>query len=167
MADATETIATNVPPVKRIFRIVGRSEAERPFSGEHCRQGGRWSSPGIHLAYACASPGGAVLEHLAHGGGSARRGAQVMVCAQLPASRWPAVTDPPTGWRARPYSRSIRDVGDRWAEGNESLALLVPSALADEEWNVLINPEHPRFAQLKILAIRPVVIDPRLRGRRD
>lgn len=151
------------PEVRQIYRIVSRAAADSPFSGEHCRQGGRWSSPGVHLAYASASPVGALLEHLANGGGKARR-AMVLVCATLPDSRWPALVSPPEGWRAHPHSPRIREIGDHWVEREESLVMLVPSALIDEEWNVLINPDHPDFGKLQVQAIRPVIVDPRLRS---
>ena len=165
-ADDSSATASTPPRLRHLYRIVARSQADAPFTGEHCRQGGRWSTPGVHLAYASASPGGALLEHLAHGGGASRR-PMVLVCARLPATRWPALSSPPPGWRARPYSRRIRAVGDRWIESAESLLLLVPSALIEEEWNVLINPEHPQFRRLEVEAIRAVVIDPRLRGGRS
>lgn len=155
----------NVSRLRHLYRIVARSQADTPFTGEHCRQGGRWSTPGVHLAYASASPGGALLEHLAHRDGASKR-PMVLVCAQLPAIRWPVLESPPPGWRARPYSQRIRAVGDRWIESGESLLLLVPSALVEAEWNVLINPEHPQFRRLRVQAIRAMVIDPRLRGTR-
>ena len=160
---AMRTADRRVPGVRQIYRIVARRDAESPFSGARCRQGGRWSTPGVHLAYASASPGGALLEYLAHGGGRAST-PMVLVCARLPAARWPAVTDPPPGWRARPYSPRIRALGDEWINAGASLALLVPSALAEEEWNVLVNPAHPHFARLHVLAIHPLVVDPRLRS---
>ena len=150
------------PRFRHLFRIVARRFADQPFSGEHCRQGGRWSSPGVQLAYASASPGGALLEHLANGGSRARHPV-VLVRARLPQSRWPALADPPRGWRARPYSQRIRSIGDQWIESGRSLAMLVPSALVEEEWNVLVNPEHADFGRLRVETIRPVVIDPRLR----
>src|SRR5690606_11408433 len=71
-----------VPGVSEIYRIVARRDAESPFSGARCRHGGRWSTPGVHLAYASASPGGALLEYLAHGGGRAST-PMVLVCARL------------------------------------------------------------------------------------
>ncbi len=41
-------------------------------------------------------------------------------------------------------------VGDHWLSEKRSLLLKVPSMLVPETWNVLVNPEHPDAALLKI-----------------
>jgi RES domain-containing protein len=43
-----------------------------------------------------------------------------------------------------------------------SLALMVPSVPIRAEWNVLINPLHPRINELKIDAPQPFVFDARM-----
>jgi RES domain-containing protein len=44
--------------------------------------------------------------------------------------------------------------------------LLVPSVVAREEWNVLVNPAHPLAASIVVGVPRPVVWDERLFSRR-
>lgn len=72
----------------------------------------------------------------------------------------------PTDWRALPYARHIRDVGDQWIQSDSSLAMSVPSALVPRESTILINPDHRDFHQLRVLSIEALVMDPRL-IRRD
>ena len=49
------------------------------------------------------------------------------------------------------------------ADGRQ-LALRVPSAVARGEFNVLVNPAHPQFGQIRLLADDPLALDPRLFG---
>jgi hypothetical protein len=49
----------------------------------------------------------------------------------------------PVGWDAIPTGRVSLDVGEAWATEKKSALLLVPSVIVPEEFNVLINPQHP------------------------
>lgn len=58
----------------------------------------------------------------------------------------------PRGWNAaRPRPATAR-VGAQWVASLRSLTLLVPSAHVPggEQMNLLLNPRHLRFADLKI-----------------
>jgi RES domain-containing protein len=69
----------------------------------------------------------------------------------------------PPEWRAEPPPPQLRAVGDDWVREERSLGLRVPSAVVPEEFNVLVNPAHPRFPEIRILGTpRPAVLDPRL-----
>jgi RES domain-containing protein len=46
-----------------------------------------------------------------------------------------------------------RQIGDEWLRSRRSLLLEVPSVLAPETWNVLVNPEHAEADQLKIVRV--------------
>jgi RES domain-containing protein len=58
-----------------------------------------------------------------------------------------------------------RATGDRWlAEGRTPL-LSVPSALAPEAFNYLLNPVHPRARATRVVATFAHPLDPRLARR--
>lgn len=57
---------------------------------------------------------------------------------------------------------ACRDLGTRWAESGRSLALRVPSAASQQEWNVLLNPRHTDFAQVEIFAPEEFRFDERM-----
>jgi RES domain-containing protein len=57
---------------------------------------------------------------------------------------------------------STRDLGDIWMRERSSLALMVPSVPIRVEWNVLVNPLHPRITQLQIDPPQPFVFDARM-----
>jgi RES domain-containing protein len=57
---------------------------------------------------------------------------------------------------------SSRRYGDAWQQSKRSLLLIVPSVVAREEQNILINPQHPEFAQVSAGLAMPIWWDARL-----
>jgi RES domain-containing protein len=43
-----------------------------------------------------------------------------------------------------------------------TVGLLVPSVVASEEQNLILNPSHPRFSEVRVLSKQRVVLDKRL-----
>jgi RES domain-containing protein len=68
----------------------------------------------------------------------------------------------PEDWRRLPAPPSTRELGSRWVAEARSVVLRVPSAVVDGEFNYLLNPRHPDFAQLEFAAPRPFSFDSRL-----
>jgi RES domain-containing protein len=68
----------------------------------------------------------------------------------------------PQNWFAFPAPPECQSAGDSWIERGQTVALVVPSAVARIETNVLLNPVHRDFARLTIGAIEPMEIDGRL-----
>jgi RES domain-containing protein len=67
----------------------------------------------------------------------------------------------PRNWRSLDNQR-CRDIGSGWAHSLRSLALQVPSAVVDGDWNVLLNPKHPEFAKVAMGAVKAFRFDERL-----
>jgi RES domain-containing protein len=67
----------------------------------------------------------------------------------------------PRNWRELGNGR-CRDLGSEWARSLRSVALKVPSAVVDGDWNVLLNPKHRQFAKVKIGAAKPFRFDERM-----
>ena len=127
---------------------------------------GRWNSRGVRLAYTASSVSLAMLEILVHVNREDVPDGRRMLAyeipdealAELPPNRWPR------GWDKLPYSDAVRKVGDGFVRDGRHLALRVPSAVARGEFNVLVNPAHPQFGQIRLLADDPLALDPRLFG---
>ncbi len=68
----------------------------------------------------------------------------------------------PGDWNSRPVSPAIKAIGDRWVKKRKSVVLKVPSVVVPEEYNYLLNPNHPDFE--KIAIDTPIIyrFDPRL-----
>ena len=62
-----------------------------------------------------------------------------------------AIEELPSDWR-RIDNRNLQQLGTDWARSKKSVALVVPSAAVEGEWNVLLNPAHPDFAKVAISA---------------
>jgi len=67
----------------------------------------------------------------------------------------------PAGWREL-NSLFCRDLGSAWAVSCRSLALQVPSAVVDGDWNLLLNPRHADFSKVRIAAPKPFRYDERM-----
>jgi RES domain-containing protein len=61
-----------------------------------------------------------------------------------------------------PAGPASKRFGDAWVAANSSLGLLVPSVVASDEKNLMLNPSHPRFPEVRVLSKRRVVLDKRL-----
>jgi RES domain-containing protein len=68
----------------------------------------------------------------------------------------------PANWRESPAPSELAEIGDDFVKKAETLALLVPSALAVNEFNWLINPSHPEFAQVVVHRVEALRYDSRM-----
>ena len=68
----------------------------------------------------------------------------------------------PQAWWTDSGAVTTRELGDAWIAGRSSLGLLVPSVPIRSEWNVLLNPLHPRISELRIDPPQPFVFDARM-----
>ena len=66
------------------------------------------------------------------------------------------------GWNALGVLRAVQRIGDAWYDEQVSVALRVPSVILKGQLNVLLNPEHPDWAGVKLDELEPFVFDPRL-----
>ncbi|MGD0097554.1 MAG: RES family NAD+ phosphorylase [Terracidiphilus sp.] len=150
----------------RIWRLCRAPYAGDAFSGEGARRfGGRWNSRGVPMVYTSTSLALAALELFVHLEPGQAPDDLVSVSAQLPEGE-PARTlhsaELPPVWWTDSAAAAIRDLGDAWVRHRSSLALLVPSVPIRAEWNVLVNPLHPRIAELQIDPPQPFVFDARM-----
>jgi RES domain-containing protein len=148
----------------RIWRICREPYAD--FSGEGARRfGGRWNSRGVPMVYASTSLALAAIELFVHLEPGQAPNDLVYISALLPEGE-PARTLqsadlPPTWWTDNALD-ATRDLGDAWIKSRSSLALQVPSVPIRAEWNVLVNPLHPRISELQIDPPQPFVFDARM-----
>lgn len=68
----------------------------------------------------------------------------------------------PQHWRETPAPSQLAQIGDVFVNEAESCLLLVPSALAVNENNWLINPQHPDFKQIALNPPEPLQYDARM-----
>jgi len=125
--------------------------------------GARWNSKGTPMLYTTQHISLALLEMLVHTQFTDYAVELDLVYIQLPAgleikeinlpklkNNW--VTD-------EEYTRFM---GDEFIRSKQSLALRVPSAVVQEEFNFIINPIHPEFKKVKITKTKSFRPDKRL-----
>lgn len=69
------------------------------------------------------------------------------------------------GWNSFPYSNETIDCGTSFLKKKDHLALRVPSAIIPDEFNIILNPLHPKIHDCKILGSTPFVFDKRVADR--
>jgi RES domain-containing protein len=117
---------------------------------------GRWHSKGRPVLYCTRNPSTALLETLVHIDIDAEDRPncfQVLKIAgpdSLPLQKL-SRRSLPAGWEQN--NLLTQRIGDRWLAVRRTLLLEVPSVLAPETWNVLVNPLHPQIRKLRIAAL--------------
>ena len=112
---------------------------------------GRWTFRGHPVVYTSASISLALLEYTLN---YRRRGwvpASVLGRAVIPDKMRIEVVTPADlarNWSAADSPSRLREVGQRWLDVGAAAVLKVPSAVVVEEWNYVLNPQHPDFKKL-------------------
>lgn len=128
------------------------------------RKSGRWHTRGAYIVYLSDSPTGALLETLAHLEIDPEDIPEFYTRLKVIIPDGLAVQqlDPPeeTDWKLN--EKLTRSLGDAWLREGKTCLARVPSAIATEAWNYLLNPEHPDAVQMRIVAVTKEKYDLRL-----
>jgi len=149
-----------------VYRVLRKPYARTPFDGEGTyRFGGRWSSPGVRLAYASEHQSLAMLEYFVHLDKENSPEDLVLAIAEVPHDlirERVEIKVLPASWRDPAAPPALARLGDEFAERAKHCVLLVPSVLAPSEYNCLINPAHPDFQWIAIRGSEPLNYDSRM-----
>ena len=138
------------------------------MDGEGARlNGGRWNREGTAVIYTSATLSLAALEYLVHVEPLQAPNDLIAIEVELPddsglGTRADPGQFPPGDWRQYPAPEWQAELGDLWVEDGTFLWLAVPSVVVPQEYNVLINPAHPRMAEVHVRSTRPFSFDSRL-----
>jgi RES domain-containing protein len=147
------------------WRIVIPDYAAEPLSGAGAAiWGNRWNSPGVAMVYTASSRPLAVLEMLVHLTRKRMPSSAVLIPIEIPDESIAGVPELPDGWNTHPHGHETQKIGDNWVEEGKSLAMFVPSAIIPAERNILINPNHARFGEIRVGDAEPHAFDRRLFG---
>ena len=124
--------------------------------------GGRWNPVRLPAIYASRAYEGALLEQLVHAASGRlphnRVASRIIIPDDMEVPTLDVADHP--GWRDEVRSREI---GGAWVSSQRSVALLVPSFVAQPwGWNVVINPNHPEFGRVVVVEVVDVLWDPRV-----
>jgi len=130
----------------QVFRIA-KTRYINDLTGIGARiYGGRWNHKGIGVIYSSENRSLATVEYLVHVPLSIVPTDLSIACLEIPDRIIPeqiSKADLPSNWRDYPAPPELDELGTNWALANDSLLLRVPSAVVENESNLLINPMHP------------------------
>lgn len=125
--------------------------------------GGRWNNKGTAIVYTSESRALCMLEVAVHLPLGYLPKDYVLISLEVPDRSLQTISRSylPEDWNQFPPKPSTRLIGDKFVSEGKTLLLKVPSALVPDEHNILINPAHKDFLQVKILTIEPFLFDSR------
>ena len=149
----------------RVWRICRRRFAADAATGEGARlYGGRWNSRGVRVVYASTSLALATMETFVNLEPNVQPrdlvSIEVEIADDLEIERLDLKKLPRRWYKTR--TESLRRFGDEWIRAGKTIAMLVPSAAIRGEWNVLLNPTHLDFKNVKFAEPIPFVFDERM-----
>jgi RES domain-containing protein len=149
------------------WRIIHPDRAAEPLSGAGAAKwGSRWNSIGVQMVYAASNRALAVLEMLVHATLGKTPVHALLIPIEIPDDLIGRVPELPHGWNEFPYREETSRIGDQWIAEERSLAMFVPSAIIPAERNIVINPNHARFGEIRVGEAEPHAFDRRLFGLR-
>ncbi|MFC2166288.1 RES family NAD+ phosphorylase [Acidobacteriota bacterium] len=149
-----------------VYRIAKKTHI-RDLSGTGARlYGGRWNHKGVSLIYTSESRALAIVEFLVNIPMSLVPNKLSIATLKIATKIIPkeiTITDLPRNWRDYPSPTILADIGTQWIVSNESALLRVPSAVVEDEFNILINPSHPDMKHVTIADIKDSRLGKRMR----
>lgn len=127
--------------------------------------GGRWNPHGMAVLYTCCHASTAVLEARVHASGIMPLANFYLVTLEVPDADMGRAFRPalPPDWDTLDGDpASTTEIGRAWLRAGEGLAMRVPSVVCPTDYNVLLNPQHPRMKQVTVVDKRLFEIDRRL-----
>lgn len=148
-----------------VYRIA-RKDVVKDLTGTGAKlYGGRWNHRGTAVVYTSETRALATVEFLVHVSLSNAPRGLMIVTIEIPDSIVPEDAPGaslPKSWRDYPPPRQVADLGTEWAKSGESLLLKVPSAVVEQEYNILINPLHSDMRRVKLQRVEKFEFDKRL-----
>ena len=128
-------------------------------------KGARWNSIGVELIYTAANRSLAMAEVAVHFTLATLPGDYMMVTIFIPddiSLQKLTITDLPADWNTFPHPTTTQIIGDKFVSDNKYCVLQIPSAVTRGDYNILINPNHPDFKRIKIIATEKFPFDRRI-----
>ena len=136
-------------------------------TGASMSKGYRWNSLNTKIVYTAESRALATLEVSVH----------LDLAEDLPEDRYYVeieipddivileveIQDLPDDWNSKPPSLTTQAIGDDFVFENESAILKVPSSIVPQEYNYLINPDHPDSKKITDTDERAMIFDRRFK----
>lgn len=148
-----------------IYRISSPKFIE-DLSGTGAKQyGGRWNDKGISMVYFAMSRAMAVMEVLVHLRPVALDQDFALAIFEIPDDDMLTIKakDLPENWKEETEIEALKKIGNQFIKDNRQLVMKVPSAILEEEHNIILNPNHPQAVKVKLIEKRVFRFDKRFK----
>lgn len=128
-------------------------------------KGARWNSVGVDMIYTASNRSLAMAEVAVHFSLATLPSDYVIMEIHIPddvSIQKLNARDLPSNWNTFPPPPSIQAIGDNFIASNRYCVLQIPSAVTQGDYNMLINPKHPDFIDIKIVGTQKFTFDRRL-----
>ncbi|MEQ8551638.1 MAG: RES family NAD+ phosphorylase [Cyclobacteriaceae bacterium] len=153
----------------RVYRVERKKHLKNALKGTGAAlsEGYRWNSLNTYLVYTAESRALATLEVSVH----------LDLSEDLPTDRFYVEIDIPDdirileidpddlpeNWDSRPPILETQFIGDDFVKEGGAAVLKVPSCIVSQEYNYLINPNHPDSSRIKVISETAMNFDPRIK----
>lgn len=150
-----------------VYRIVKNKKRTTDLTGTGAyNEGGRWNSEGVYALYTSEHSALAMLEVLVHvDEGELPPDMFIMTIEISDAAPIYTVPDErlPADWRV-PENIVLKEMGDRLFAEKQYLGIKVRSAVMQDSYNYVLNPQFAGYYDLvKVVAVKPLAVDKRLK----
>ncbi len=146
-----------------VYRLCKKKYASDLSGSGARRYGGRWNYAGTSLVYTSEAASLAALEMLVHL--RIKDASMPFIISTIEIGNSIKIieqNDLPDDWKSVEGNIYLMNLTETWIEEQQSVALKVPSVILPIENNILLNPEHPEFNHVKIVAQQEFSFDKRL-----
>ena len=153
----------------KVYRVEREKYLKTTLSGTGASmsKGYRWNSFNTKVVYTAESRALATLEVSVH----------LDLAEDLPNDRFYVeieipddiliqevkIEDLPVDWNSKPPTITTQIIGDDFVFENGAAILKVPSSIVPQEYNFLINPNHPDSKKIKVISKTAMAFDLRLK----
>lgn len=124
---------------------------------------GRWNKKGTPVLYTGESKEIALLENIVHVPPMITPKLDILTI-NLPDNSIKELKQPdlPKNWAQFPAPTILSEIGQKWIDENQFLALVVPSSIVHSSKNILLNCRHKRYREVDIIDQKEFHFDSRL-----
>lgn len=150
-----------------VYRIT-KQQYQDDISGDGARMyGGRWNPIGTSALYTSETRALASLELLVHTTKDLIPPKYKILSIEIPFAKINDIpkiniSELPDNWKKSPPPDELKLIGTKYLIAQNNLAVCVPSTIISKEYNIVINPMHPDFKQVKIIKTDIFEFDERL-----
>jgi len=150
-----------------VYRIA-QNEYVRDLSGYGAKlNGGRWNREGTAVLYTGSTIALCAREYWVHLPETVtlKQNAFAVATIDIPTSSVYVLIDNELPEQRTNDSSQLHAITDEWLRQNEHVAMRVPSAIIQHEYNYLINPSHSLFSEITLKSVNPFSFDKRAFGK--